>query len=330
MIHLQIEASSKDKWKELITKLMPKEPSYEFADQFNEELRGQDMLIFFTDRSDELILKKVGNRKETFVFFLAYKGKEPPQDIQRLPNFAGVIFEDGDYDGELSLLTILTKYYENNIRFRDFLNLEVELDNQVRIVKDQKEKLKKLYRKLVPLRVHHYKNLTLTSKFLAGNGPGGEFFDYSVEENKISIFGFSSSESDQLINFLSFFEKKNFEKFEGFENSDLFRCDIELSTLRLHIFKKGELSLLLEGEWFQEDSHQLRPGEDFYILSKGLLKNFRDKAELLELIRSLKKTVSREDLFDEVFLKARGDSEYLPFDAFMMNVKVGEHALFKV
>ncbi|MFZ8934636.1 MAG: hypothetical protein ACO2ZP_12140, partial [Bacteriovoracaceae bacterium] len=71
---------------------------------------------------------------------------------------------------------------------------------------------------------------------------------------------------------------------------------------------------------------KLRPGQELYILSKGLIENLGESYQRLDFNKEL----SLEDFFDEVFLKTMGERKYLDFDGFMLNIQVGKNALFKV
>jgi hypothetical protein len=330
-VKIFIQSHSPSIWGPILVQALPDGEMYEFIE--NIEGHSSENLIIFTDSINPFFVKKWGNKKNVFFFYLTKGNENIPQNILDLSNFAGLFDSTQNLSNYKVQLRLIFKHFENDVQFQDYKAVEKTIEEQIKGATEGAERLKKIYRKLVPLRVNSWKNFIFTSRFQAGVGSGGEFFDYKIGENSISFYSISTANSQQLIDFIGLMENKSISIdsifHERFLGSDFLFLEIELSTLKIRALNRGGFKVVYQGNSFEitkEKDLKLRPGEDLYILSKGLIQNigsFDDKFDF-------DKRIPIEDFFDEVFLEAKGNKRYLSFDGFMLNIQVGKNALFKV
>jgi len=314
-----------------IRKVLPEQTGYEFIENLEKYDFGN--LIIFTDSINPFFIKKWGNKNNVFFFYLSREKLSIPNDLLELSNFGGVFNPTHSLSNYKSQLSLIFKHFDNEVQFKDYRAAGKSIENQIRDTKEEVDKLKKIYRKLVPLRVNSWKHFKFTSKFQAGMNTGGEFFDYKISENHISFYSISTTNSEQLIDFISLMENNSIKRDlvfqEDFIGADLLFLELELSTLKVNTLMRGGGEVIYQGKPIKisaGETLKLRPGQELYILSKGLIENLGESYQRLDFNKEL----SLEDFFDEVFLKTMGERKYLDFDGFMLNIQVGKNALFKV
>lgn len=79
---------------------------------------------------------------------------------------------------------ILKSYCETEI----FKKIEQKISSFESFYEKEVKTLKELHKKLIPLRREKIKGIFISSKFLAGMGPGGEFFDIKKDEGQVIIY----------------------------------------------------------------------------------------------------------------------------------------------
>ena len=210
------------------------------------------------------------------------------------------------------------------------------------------EKLKEAYHHMVPLREDHFENIKIASKYIAGIGPGGEFFDILQKDGQILFFLSSTSTYADSSIILSHFEKlhrdKNLsgefiEKYmslfdKGNSNHDwnslkevqLFLMRIDCANFKAFGYNFGGTEivsdfkpLLLGNQSFPKSSNfqmakfeiDIAKRKKMVVISPGLKKNYRellDEKILHEIILKSKEK-SNEELAFEVFYMLQKDRE---------------------
>ena len=94
---------------------------------------------------------------------------------------------------ENQVLYLEDKIKGTNILKSQMISLNHELNEVMGGVELQLQRVKKLYESKAPKRLEHFRGFTIFSKYAAGEGTGGEFFDMVAKDNKVLILMSASS-----------------------------------------------------------------------------------------------------------------------------------------
>ena len=234
--------------------------------------------------------------------------------------------------------------------------LASDLDRVYEFTKSELVKIKDLHDRFVKVRVDQLKGATLTSKFMAGEKSGGEFFEVIQNDQEI-LFIQAGSDSYLLSSMIlseieTMKEKANSTnlqtKLEQFQkvishhanenNAELTYCMmiLNLKTLQASFTLKGMGYLFYQGELISFDEPmklKLKPRDRLCVISQGSMKNW----ELLSKISTKKFFVENEalvtkDLVNEFFFEVSRNKagNFLIFDALMAVLEIEENVLYQL
>lgn len=279
---------------------------------------------------------------------------------------AGLIDVNAKPANNLSQINNAYKYLMLKLKSAEFISLGKDLNNLASKAIEETNKLKDVHQQLVPIRKIEAKGIDIYSKFAAGTSAGGEFFDYSVSDNTLTILLTSTSSYILTSYFLTYVSmvkgnsgKPDLEGFIGqvgaevrnlgmnLNESSLFFLQIDLKRMLLSgynfgssILKSTTRPICTENsfpiDWnFSEKAyfeHQLTRGERVYLVSKGILQNAHKSGINVEDLIKPKQEVSMEEEFNEIFfqLKKNRSQKFLEHDATCVILEVSENAIFSV
>lgn len=280
--------------------------------------------------------------------------------VSQLKDHFDKIFGFIDLSQEINYNTPLLKNYIN-MNFSDHAvkldQLAADLDKVYEFTRSELTRVKDLHDRLVKVRVDSLKGITVTSKFMAGEKSGGEFFDMiQTDHNFLFIQAGSDSYilSSLILSELEVLknstpttavkaQSEHFEKMINHHakenNAELSYCviNIDLKTLQVDCQFKGNGSLFYQGELidFSEPVKlKLKPAEKFYLLSSGALKNLKELNPKLSLKSFYKDNNDKNtrDLINEFFFEVSRNKagNFLIYDALMSVIEVDQKTLYQI
>ena len=280
--------------------------------------------------------------------------------VSLLKNHFDKIFGFVDVSQEIEYNTPILKNYINLNFSTNSLQLDQlasDLDKVYEFTKSELLRVKDLHDRLVKVRVDTLKGITVTSKFMAGEKSGGEFFDMLQTD---SHFLFIQAGSDNYI--LSSLilaemeilklstpttsvqaQSEHFEKMVNHHakenNAQLNYCiiNIDLKTLQVNCQFKGEGYLYYQNkliDFSKPVALKLRSGEKFHLLSSGALKNLVELNPKLSVNQFYKNHEDKNtrDLINEFFFEVSRNKtgSFLIYDAFMSVIEVEGKTLYQI
>jgi hypothetical protein len=231
-----------------------------------------------------------------------------------------------------------------------------ELDKIYKFTQSELVKIKDLHDRFVKVREDKMKGVTLTSKFMAGEKSGGEFFEILQDEHEV-IFIQAGSDSYILSSLLlgeiqalkekinggslqtlteQFIELLNYHCSEN--KGELTYCIMSLNLKSLNVsFKvKGQGHLFFNDEWISFDAPiklKLRPKQRLLIISDGAFKNWTllSKKPVAKFFKT-NSAMSTKDLIKEFFFEVSRNKKghFLDCDALMATVEIEESRIYQV
>jgi hypothetical protein len=261
------------------------------------------------------------------------------------------------------------QYLRERSKFRHQLeSLTTALKTLTNDVEQEVHRVKGLHRKLIPRRFEDIKGLKLHGKFLAGEFPGGEYFDLCRSQRSIVLMMCSTSSYLLSSAFISsFFKFKGsssltFDSLKDLKNMldqdflylkdtdtniqrEYLLLHVDLTTMNLHGIVRGGYRMiscqkgnLLQG--IQQEDHQLefheqlQRGERVSLISPGLLKNWKTYMENKDLITFVKENqeVDLVDFVEELMIQVKMNTgkDFLDFDASTVAMEVSENVILQV
>lgn len=202
------------------------------------------------------------------------------------------------------------------------------LDQVTKHTSVQLERFKRLHRSLVPQRELRFGALKTICKYAAGDSNHSEFWDIArTKEQQVTLL-FSSPSSQGLTraldSIISFLDKEHYAKgdikifYQNLEQIlggqfSLFLMLTQVTSLSSSFMVKGPLLTLVNGVSINTPGEgtlgkiQLRGGDKFFIVSEGMVANYRDSFRDSELRRILEKKwqLSGHELTQQIFLEAK-------------------------
>ena len=280
--------------------------------------------------------------------------------VSRLKDHFDKIFGFIDLSQEIDYNTPLLKNYLNMNFSAHALKLDQlasDLEKVYEFTKSELTRVKDLHDRLVKVRVDSLKGVTVTSKFMAGEKSGGEFFDMiQTDQNFLFIQAGSDSYilSSMILSELEVLKlstpttsiKAQSEHFEKMINhhakeneAELNYCiiNVDLKTLQVDCQFKGIGSLFYQGELIDFSAPvklKLKPSEKFYLLSAGALKNLKELNPKLALKNFYKDNNDKNtrDLINEFFFEVSRNKHgnFLIYDALMSVIEVDHKTLYQI
>lgn len=263
----------------------------------------------------------------------------------------------------------LVKLAELSRGAREFSQVGKNINKLVSASLHEVDRLRKLHERIVSLRSESIKGLKVTSKFAAGEAPGGEFFDMVVGDGQMLIMLTSSSSyvvtsvlltHIDMLRSLKKFEPKDIKNYIQVVTNDLNTGDgitpvealflvIDNKNLKMEVYSYGgsiilgEEKILISGnEHFLEvDSFdmvkqtiQLERDKKFMILSPGLMKMTVGIVNNMPVMDFYKNQYSKNgaEILNELFfhLKKNSQGNFLKRDASSLVIEVGSNVMVQV
>jgi hypothetical protein len=306
-----------------------------------------DALIEISESRDLKIVVAINSRREFKI-------------ISELKTQFDKIFGFIDLSQEIDYNTPLLKNYFN----MNFTSSSVSLDklaNDLKMIHDYTKteltKIKDLHDRLVKVRVDTLKGVIVTSKFMAGEKSGGEFFDMLQTDQNFLYIQVGSDNyvlSSMIISELEILklsspttsvksQSENFEKMINHHANEmgakLTYCiiNVDLKTLTADCQFKGNGYLYYQNELLDFSKTltiKLKPSEKIFLLSNGALKNLKELNPKLSVQNFYKENNDKsiKELINEFFFEVSRNKagNFLIYDALMNVIEIEQKTLYQL
>jgi hypothetical protein len=233
-----------------------------------------------------------------------------------------------------------------------------ELDEVLQNAELEMVKAKKIHETLVPRRREEIKGVTFSTKYAAGDGGGGEFYDLIQTSSKIYQILLSGSSyliSSAVMGILEKHKNNVFDPFSFIKDSlaeietissskkkripfHLVVLELDTATLEMKSLTESKADLYSQTNGLhlleRDMTYQLNKGEILVVFSPGFIFNWKEvyPNEELNTFLKLHETRSVNDLIDELFirLKETSSDKFLKRDATLVIMEVNRHGIYKV
>ncbi len=280
--------------------------------------------------------------------------------VSKLKDHFDKIFGFIDMSQEIDYNTPLLKNYINMNFSAHAVSLDKlanDLDKIHEFTKSELMRVKDLHDRLVKVRVDNLKGVTVTSKFMAGEKSGGEFFDMiQTDHNFLFIQAGSNSYilSSLILNEMEVLklslpttsvkaQSEHFEKMIKHHASEtgaeLNYCiiNIDTKTLQAECQFQGNGYLYYQNDlldFSQPVKLKMKPSDKFYLLSNGALKNLVELNPKLSVKNFYKENADKNtrDLINEFFFEVSRNKagNFLNYDALMTVIEVEQKILYQI
>lgn len=298
------------------------------------EKRSEKIIVAMNSRKD---FKLVAELKHEFtkIFGFIDLSQEIDYNIPVMKNYMSLSFSRGTVPLD-KLAGDLEKIYE--------------------YTKSELTRVKDLHDRFVKVRIDKLKGMTLTSKFMAGEKSGGEFFEILQNDHEVvfiqagsdsyimssmllgeietlkekAVTGSLQTHSEQFLKVINHHASEN--------KAELSYClmSINLKNLHASFNIKGQAHLFYENEWISFDQPmqlKLKPKQRLCLISDGAFKNWTilSKKQIENFFRSNTSMPTR-DLINEFFFEVSRNKtgNFLVYDALMASVDVEEKVIYQV
>lgn len=234
-------------------------------------------------------------------------------------------------------------------------SLASDMDKLYEYTKSELTRVKDLHDRLVKVRTDNFKGVTITSKFMAGEKSGGEFFDILQSDNQILFL--MAGTNNYIVSSMILAEMEvlkmstptttlssQCEHFEAMiakhaadNKAELTYClaTINLKNLTATLNCKGNGNYFFHGKCLPFESTielKLKPGEKFALLSHGAVKNLAELNAKLspEKFFANNQDKNTKDLINEFFFEVSRNKagNFLNTDALMAVVELDQKTLY--
>lgn len=317
-------------------------------------------LIVMLDQDHIDHCKKLLNQRKQKVI-IAVNARRDFKLINDLKNELEKIFGFIDLTQEIDYNVPLLKNYSSLIYRSDSTvqldKLAEDMEKLYEYTKSELTRVKDLHDRLVKVRVDKLKGVTITSKFMAGEKSGGEFFDMLQSDHEVlfllagtnhyvvSSFILAEMEvlkmstpTTSLQSQCDHFEKMIIKHAEE-NGAEIHYClvTVDLKTLQAQMKFKGDGFYNLNGESHQfglQTKVKLRPGEKLHLLSEGALKNLNELNQKTTVPRFFKENTEKNtrDLINEFFFEVSRNKAgpFLNYDAIMAVIEIEAKTLYQI
>lgn len=322
------------------------------------EVKANSPLILLADKEHLPLLKEIIEKRSGQVV-IALNARKDFKLVSELKSNFSKVFGFIDLSQEIEYnMPILKNYISLNYASKNnsFEKLASDLDKVYEFTKSELVKIKDLHDRFVKVRVDQLKGATLTSKFMAGEKSGGEFFEIVQHENEILFI--QAGSNSYLLSSLILSEienlkeqvsktglQKNAESFQKIishhaseNNAQVTYCLmlLDLKTLQAVFSSKGLGFIFYQGDLisFSESMKlNLKPGEKLCFISEGAVKNWDmlSKKEKNNFFK-VNKEMPTKDLINEFFFEVSRNKSgnFLIYDALMAVVEIEEKRLYQL
>lgn len=321
------------------------------------DLQSPAILVLDQDKID--VLQEICDERDLKIL-IALNSRKDFKLVSQLKDYFPKIFGFIDLSQEVEYnIPILKNYLAMNFTSHS-LNLDklaTDLDKVYEFTKSELMRVKELHDRLVKVRVDTLKGVTITSKFMAGEKSGGEFFDMiQTDHNLLFIQAGSSSyilsslilselevlklsspttslkfQSEHFIKMINHHAKEN--------NFSVNYCvmNVDLKNLTADFSCQGQGKIYYQKkllDFSESISIKLKPSERLCILSQGALKNLVELNEKLSLNKFYEENAdkSTRDLINEFFFEVSRNKagNFLNYDAIMAVIEIDQKTLYQL
>lgn len=355
-VHIENRSSLLDGY---LKKLM-KEVDYDIKFSHWKNFMGKDggPLLIIADKDHLDDLKKIFTTRDQKII-IALNSRKDFKMVSELTHHFEKIFGFVDLSQEVEYNTPLLKNYIS-MHFskpsRKLDKLAHDLDKVYEFTKSELLKIKDLHDRFVKVRVDQLKGAKLTSKFMAGEKSGGEFFEVMQSDQEI-LFLQAGSDS-YLLSSLILSEIETLKEYptmsnmqnhlERFQKSILHHANenkaeltycmmiLNLKTLQASFTLRGMGHIFYQGKLLSFDKPmtlKLKPRERLCVISEGAMKNLEFLSKL-SVPKFFQDNIGLEtkDLINEFFFEVSRNKagNFLIFDALMAVVEIEESMLYQL
>lgn len=316
-------------------------------------------LLLIVDEDNIDVLMEICEERDLKVI-VGLNARKEFKMVSSLKLFFDKIFGFIDLSQEIEYNLPLLKNYLNmnfTVNAVSLDNLAKDLEKVYEFTKSELTKIKDLHERLVKVRTDNLKGVTITSKFMAGEKSGGEFFDIVQSEHNILFIQAGTDNyimSSMILSEMEVlklsspttslkFQSEHFEKMinhHAQENSaSLNYCivNIDLKNLQADFHFKGDGYLYYQ-DTLIDFAHpvrlKLKPSEKFYLLSNGALINLKELNPNLSVKKFYKEHSDKNtrDLINEFFFEVSRNKagNFLNYDALMAVIEIDQKTLYQL
>lgn len=280
--------------------------------------------------------------------------------VSKLKDHFDKIFGFIDISQEIDYNTPILRNYINMNFTSSAVQLDKlagDLDKILEFTKSELFRVKDLHDRLVKVRVDTLKGVTVTSKFMAGEKSGGEFFDMiQTDHNFLFIQAGSDSYilSSLILNEMEVLklslpttsvaaQSDHFEKMikhhAAETGAELNYCiiNVDTKTLQADCRFQGKGYLYYQNDLIDFTNPvklKLRPSDKFFLLSSGALKNLVELNPKLSVKKFYTDHADKNtrDLINEFFFEVSRNKagNFLNYDALMTVIEVEQKTLYQI
>jgi hypothetical protein len=306
-----------------------------------------EQIIEICEERDLKVIIALNSRKE---FKLISKFKEHFKSIFGFLDLS----QELDYNTPLLLNYINLNFSSHVVKLDKLSN---DLSKILEFTKSELNRVKDLHDKFIKIRVDDFKDISVSSKFMAGEKSGGEFFDLIQGED--SFLYLQAGSNSYIISSLILSEFENLKL--SLPKSNLSSLAIEFEKVINHHakenhaelnycivvadFKKHSMDVSTKGNGAIVYQNQLLdysklgtikflPGEKIILISSGALKNLAALNHQLNLQKFFDEHAdkSNKDLINEFFfeLSRNKAGHFLVYDALMSILEIDAKKLYSL
>lgn len=305
-----------------------------------------DLKKIFAER-DEKVIIALNSRKD---FKLV---SELKSDFSKIFGFID-ISQDIEYNIPILKNYLSMNFSKHAIKIEKLAN---DLDRVYEFTKSQLTKIKDLHDRFVKVRTDTLKGITLSSKFMAGEKSGGEFFEVIQSENELLFIQAGSDSyllSSMILSEIEVLKEKSSsadlmdaaEKFQKIithhanENkAELTYClmNLNLKNLQATFSLRGQGHLFFQNELISFDKPmklKLKPKDRLMVISQGAMENLKLLNPKLVPKKFFIDNSEKEtkDLITEFFFEISRNKtgNFLIYDALLAVVEIEENVLYQL
>ena len=316
------------------------------------------MILLVTNEYLETLREILRDRDQKII--IAMNSRKDFKMVAELKSEFGKIFGFIDISQEVEYnVPILNNYLSLNFSTKSIHleKLASDLEKVYEFTRSELIRVKDFHDRFVKVRIDQVKGAFLTSKFMAGEKSGGEFFDIIQNENELIFIQAGSNSyllSSMILGEIEILKEqvnandltKSIENFQKIiishaeENkAELTYCimSLNLKNLTANFMLKGQGYLYYNSELLSFDKPmklKLKPRERLCLISEGAMKNWQE----LNHKNSTKKFFSEnenmetKDLINEFFFEVSRNKEgtFLSYDALMVVLDINENVLYQL
>lgn len=329
-----------------------------FVDWNSSQINSRSALILLVDNNHIKKLKEVlANRSEKVI--VAFNSREDFKIVSELKSHFPVIFGFIDTSLDVNYNVPILKNYLNSNFTKHALRLDKlasDLDKVYEFTKSELTKVKDLHDRFVKVRLDQFKGASLTSKFMAGEKSGGEFFDIIQNDQEVQFIQAGSdsyllssiilgeieslrekaasanlqTQAEQFQKAISNHAKEN--------NAEVTFCimSLNLKTLDASFVSRGQGRIFYQGELMSIEKPiklKLKPKDRICIISEGSMKNWEFLSKLQAKTFFIdNQSMNTKDLINEFFFEVSRNKagNFLIYDAFLAVLDIEENVLYQI